>query len=655
MTDFLFGGGSGDNQSPGMLGTGQYRATPVDVNDPLQSLNMGKSAFYNNYDLSNMAATDLGYGQAAANRGTPQMQAAQLGPIAQTNATQANVTQGTAAQGNAAQIGAMNTINNPNLGTAAQAQAAQIGNQDAQFRQAQLNLTNNLQNTLQGNGPSLAGMQLGQGNAAAAAQRMSQAASQRGYGNTASTNRQLAYAQGGANQATAMAAAQTRIQEQQAAQQALGNVLGTSRGQDINAATSQAQLTQQANLANVGATNQFTLQNAANQLTTSQANQNALNTAALQQAGYQQQMNEANLGYQNQFGINNMNASNQIGLANAAALNQTAQNNMGALNAFNLQQGTFNQGANQNNLDAALKQQQINDAAAQGFMGQAAGIQQQTQQNQMDYSKMLVGQNEALNQINSNAYNNAAQARSGMAGGVIGGIAGLAMSDEKEKDMTDLAKSDVDSFVNTSSLSSPASFGGFGKTSDAVQNMDTNLKPNQIMTDNMTPDSNFNHFSLADYDSKLFPQDQDAPKTFDWQNFANQASKSNNSFMSGVGSGMSAVSSFGGGSKGGGGMSLSDEKEKNKKGSKKEVKDFIDKLGAHKYTYKHPEMPGANDQTNFGPTAQELEKSKIGQSMVGEDDNGTKYVDYGRAIPALMAVTKQMHERLKKLESKRGK
>jgi hypothetical protein len=53
--------------------------------------------------------------------------------------------------------------------------------------------------------------------------------------------------------------------------------------------------------------------------------------------------------------------------------------------------------------------------------------------------------------------------------------------------------------------------------------------------------------------------------------------------------------------------------------------------------------------------AQELEKSKIGKSMVYDTPNG-KMVDFGRGLGAMLAIQAQMNERLNKIEGgKKGK
>lgn len=515
-----------------LAGGGQDHVTGVDIN---------KDDYYNT--TKNEADRNQLQQQqnATLSRTGPVIGQTQLSPAQSMQAAQGQAVTGgqanlgNAALGQAARIGQMQQIAGPNLGNAAQVQGAQLGTQDEQFRQQQLNLANSLQNTLNGNGPSLAGLQLGQANAAAAAQRMSQAASQRGFGNTAATMRDLQYQQGAGVNANAIAAAQLGMQERLNAQNSLGNLLGTSRSQDIGAATSNAQLSQEANLANAGSTNQFTLQGAQLGQQAQLANQSALNNATLQQAAYQQAMNESNQGAQNQFGIANMGAQNQLALANLQAQNQMAGqnasaqnaaniNNQNAANQFALQQGTMNMNTNQANQAAALQTMGLNDTQMRSLLGAQIGITNQEQANAQAYNNLNVSQNNALNAQNSQIDQNNAKATSDAVGGIGGGIAGMAMmSDEKQK------------------------------------------------------------------------------------------------------------------------KNISDGKD--------DVLDFLNQIGANKYDYKNPNMLGADDKTHYSPMAQELEKSKIGQSMV-YNNGGTKMVDYGRGLGAFLSSLANVHERIKKLESK---
>lgn len=81
-----------------------------------------------------------------------------------------------------------------------------------------------------------------------------------------------------------------------------------------------------------------------------------------------------------------------------------------------------------------------------------------------------------------------------------------------------------------------------------------------------------------------------------------------------------------------------------------EVYSFLDALEPKSYRYKEPELDGDGEQLSV--MAQALEKSKTGKRLVVETKRG-KYVDYGKALPILLASEAAMHRRLKKLEGKR--
>lgn len=122
------------------------------------------------------------------------------------------------------------------------------GNEN-QARGQQWNLAQMLSAQTQGQGPSLAQMQLQKATDANIRQAMALGASQRGVGAGAAmrsiaNNTAMAQQQAGADSAA------LRLQEQQAAQNQLGQLLAGMRGQDQSIAGSQAQLNQQVALAN---------------------------------------------------------------------------------------------------------------------------------------------------------------------------------------------------------------------------------------------------------------------------------------------------------------------------------------------------------------------------------------------------------------------
>lgn len=596
----VFGGGSGS----GALGTGQYAAKSVDID---------KNAYYDNDALN--ADKDQAQNQMldVQNRSTPTASAAQLG--------QANM--GTAAYGHAnngsAVTGVSQNATNTQLGPAQNATAADINRSDDQFRNQQQGLATQLTQAANGQGPSQAGIQLGQANAAATAQRMASAASDRGFGNTAASNRQLAYQQGAAQQANAIASAQTKIQEQQAAQASLGNVLNNARSQDIGVNTSQAGLDQQTSLANQDANNQFSLQQA-------QMNQQT----ALQNAAAGNQFGLANMSALNTQGLANQSANNQQIQANQNASNQFSLANASADNQFALQQAANQQQTNLANQQSQLQTMGLNDAQIRSLLGTSVGIDAQTQQNEQAYNALNVQNNYQQQQLDSQAYNNAATNRSGLVSGIAGAALGaFALSDEKQKtDVSSVDKNDINQFLSTAP-----------NTMDSVHTVkpinSPNSNPKYQQLQNMANSLNTGKGNYGNLGSTLVNSYIKGKMASDAaQNAATNTARK--AFLSDV--------------------AMSDEKQKKNisNASNPEVDDFLDNMGGHKYEYKNPNMAGADDRTHYSPMAQELEKSKIGKSMVYTDPNtNTKYVDYARGYGALMAATAELNKRLNKIEGKK--
>lgn len=116
----------------------------------------------------------------------------------------------------------------------------------------------------------------------------------------------------------------------------------------------------------------------------------------------------------------------------------------------------------------------------------------------------------------------------------------------------------------------------------------------------------------------------------------------------------SKMMTAGGQAMGAGAAMFSDERLKTdiKDGSKDAGK-FLDAIKAYSYKYK----PGAKDAelggdgTYVSPMAQDLEKTKLGKSMVKDTPSG-KVVDYGKGFGAILAASASLNERLKKIEKK---
>lgn len=179
--------------------------------------------------------------------------------------------------------------NSAQLGPAAMAQAAQLdGGAQAQMRGRQVGFLDTLDAQLRGEGPSVAQQQMQRGLDSNLAQAASLASVQRGAGNAGLAQRQLGQQRAAVSQQGAADSSMLRAQEQLSAQGQMGQALAGVRGQDLSFADANAQLQQQAGLANQGAGNQFALQQGAFQQQTGLANQQAQNAQQAQNDAFRQ-------------------------------------------------------------------------------------------------------------------------------------------------------------------------------------------------------------------------------------------------------------------------------------------------------------------------------------------------------------------------------
>jgi hypothetical protein len=82
-------------------------------------------------------------------------------------------------------------------------------------------------------------------------------------------------------------------------------------------------------------------------------------------------------------------------------------------------------------------------------------------------------------------------------------------------------------------------------------------------------------------------------------------------------------------------------------------KSFLDKLQAYSYEYKEgaKSNPKAGEGRHLSVMAQDLEKAgPVGKSMVEQDQQGNKVVDYAKGFGAILASQAQLNERLSSIE-----
>jgi hypothetical protein len=312
------------------------------------------------------------------------------------------------------------------------AQAAAIERGDEQgVRASQMALAQALEAQAAGTGPSLAEQQLARQNEQAIKQQLALAGSQRGM-TPAMAQRQAAMNIGTLAAEQGARAAELRIQEQQAARAQLADVLGQTRGMDVNLASQQAQLQQQA-----------ALQNAA------QFNQQAGAQAQLQQ--------QAALANQGEFGQTqrfNVQSEQQAATANAANALQAGQ--------FNV---TAGQNAQQFNAKAADEMARFSaDAGLRASIANQAAQLQATGMDQTQIARLLGIEQASLAAVLTSETEKAKaeQARlsaqkaadTGMGGNILSSVATIAalcfpageqvlMADESYKAIEDVVVGDI--------------------------------------------------------------------------------------------------------------------------------------------------------------------------------------------------------------------
>lgn len=100
-----------------------------------------------------------------------------------------------------------------------------------------------------------------------------------------------------------------------------------------------------------------------------------------------------------------------------------------------------------------------------------------------------------------------------------------------------------------------------------------------------------------------------------------------------------------------GGLALSDKNaKKNIKDGKGATVDLLESVSPKTYDYKDKNN-GAGKHVGF--LAQDLEKSKVGKSLVKDTPQG-KQVDMAKGLASILSAQSMIHDRLKKVEGKAG-
>lgn len=252
-----------------------------------------------------------------------------------------------------------------------------------------------------------------------------------------------------------------------------------------------------------------------------------------------------------------------------------------------------------------MDQRALNDGMERFFREGQMGMDERGRGAAIERERMKSQNALGYSQVNSGAYQAAAQNRAGAVGGVMSGIAGAMTMFSDERLKTDIQPLRFDS---------PA---------------DSAFKPSLPAA------------GSDDDDDKFEPTREAASKAKgeDVRKFLS-ALKEKDDKGSGhqkLGSGLAAL-----------GMAMSDKKEKKDTASGDgDVKNFLDALKAYSYEYKEPEKFGEGKQISV--MAQDLEKTPVGKQLVIETPEG-KAVDYGKANGVMLASQAMLNDRLSEIE-----
>jgi hypothetical protein len=508
--------------------------------------------------------------------------------------------------------------------TLAQAALAQHANidptQQAQFRAGQTGLISGLNGAISGQDPSVAAIMLRQETERNISNQYALAQGANGTGSGLALRQAMMNA-GDMNQQSIGQQALLRAQEIATARGQLGGVLDQARGADVGLATNQAGLQQQAGLANQG----------------------ALNTQSLTQGQMAQGVNLANAGFQN-------TASQTQAQLDAAQRAQNAQslNTVGLANAGNqLQAGTTNAGLwQQSNL--------ANQAAQNAAATQNAGNQLQAQTTNMTLAQQVQLANQASqNQVGlANAGN---QLQAGTTNASLGQqvqLANAAAGNTTNQTNAQLAQA--------SSLANASNQTGANTASAQLANQ---VALANAASQNQTASTN------ATLGTQAAVANAGNATTTNAQNITAKNDLATNAL---TGSGQAITGAVGaaqaqataqqsanqlkaaeiGAAASTGAALLSDRRAKTDvRPGDLDVDAFLRDLKAYNFKYKDPTAPGAAPGQRTGIMVQDLERNRLGRSLVRETPAG-KAIDVNQATGAALAALASLNARVSKVEAR---
>lgn len=545
------------------------------------------------------------------------------------------------------------------------ATAAQIQTADqAQARQQQLALAEQLQAQAAGTAPSIAEMQAKKAGERALAAQLAMQAGQAGSA-APLAQRTAARQQAAIGADIAGQSAVLRLQEQQAAQKALGELAGQMRTQDISLASQQAQLQQATNLANL----QASAADVDRQLRANLANQ-----------GVDLDVLKANAAAGNQAAIANLQAATQNAdrdvraqMANQATMADIAKTNLQAQVADmdrNLRASLANQGVD---LDKAKMD------AANGNAMALANLSVATQNADRLLKADMANQGVDLDVLKANAAagNAAAQAN------LVASIQKMGLDDAMTRaylqNQLDLNKQQTDQVMQSIAIQSQenmaqarldqerrlAKAGAAGQQQGglmsaggalgaaAIAASDRDLKMN-ITPDKEEEEKKKKKQEEKDKETRLAFAEALRSSTKAFQKEDKNAEQKKWEGITNIGEAL--IKKNAEGETETKYTAVSDKKDKtNKSKQAGRLTNFLDNLEVYSYDYKDPAF-GKGRQTSV--MAQDLEKSEIGKKAIIDTPVG-KMVDYSKLMPAMLAANVDAHHRIATLEealkAKKGK
>lgn len=547
----------------------------------------------------------------------------------------------------------------------------------AEFRQGQEGLVSGLQGAIAGTDPSVAAIMLRQATERNQANQfgMAQAAS---GGNVGFALRQAMLNSADINQQSIGQQALLRAQEIATARGQLGGVLDQARGTDVGLATSQAQLTQQVKLANAGFTNTANMTQAQLDQAIKLANAGFKNTATTTQAQLDQataalntqQMNSVNLANaQNKLEAakTNVTLAQQVVLANQSAENQAALANAQNALAAATKNAELAQAVVMANQSALNNTSQVNAQLSNATgIANAGNVTQASVTNANNTTSANTSTATLANQValaNALAANNAATANA--------------------KNLTDVSQSNAADAVNTNSQNITQTQNAAANTLTASGQASASASA-KASADQAAANAK----ALADYQKQqLIIQASQAlvgsggagglanalkgiggsgtptipgaaPKTDSNGNPVPDSSPGSGTSAPGVTVDPSTGTPSGPGTETTGqpddnsGDPSDRRVKKNIRRADAEISALLGSIKPYGFKYKAPEREATRGQ-RFGVMAQDLEKSKVGKTLVQNTPQGKK-VDTSQAVLAALAAVGSMDKRLKNLEKKRA-